>query len=556
MSYKQHYEEWLLKTDEDTQKELLSVIENEDEIKDRFYAPLSFGTAGLRGVMGAGLNRMNKYIVRHTTQALANLINQRKMNHMGVVVGYDTRLNSHFFAFEVCRVLTANNIKVYMFDELRPTAEVSYAILKMKAAAGINITASHNPREYNGYKLYWSDGIQISPAEAEIISKERENTDLFSDVMLADDEKTENNIIYLDKSFDDGFLKEISNLTINKNVILEQKDLAIVYTPLFGAGYRLVPEVLKRAGFENIVAVSEQSQPDGNFPGIKTPNPEYAENLELAIKTARQQGSELIIGTDADADRIGIAIRTDTGNYITLTGNQTGVILLEYMLSARKNAGTLPEKAAAVKTIVTTELASRICENYGVEIYNVLTGFKYIGEKIDEFKKTGRTYVFGYEESYGYLLGDYARDKDSVSAALLICEAAAYYKSCGKTLYVALNDIFEKYGYHAEDTSELYMKGIDGLEKMQATMNNLRENAPIELGGIKIVQVKDYLAGSDGLPKSNVLYYIFEDGTVLIIRPSGTEPKIKIYILTRGNNKTDTEEKINLIKSDINMKYV
>ena len=555
MGYRENYEEWLEKADLKTREELLLISGNEEEIKDRFYAPLSFGTAGLRGIMGTGLNRMNIYVVRHTTQALAALIKAREMNEKGVVVGYDSRLNSKDFAFEVCRVLVANRIKVYMFDELRPTAEVSYAILRLNAAAGVNITASHNPKEYNGYKLYWSDGIQISPSEARIISEERECIDMFSDVFLTDSSSAEKNIIYLDRAFDRGFLSAASGVCETGLAARPCRDLSVVYTPLFGAGYRLVPEILKSAGFKNIFVQKEQSVPNGEFPGIRTPNPEYAENLALAIETAKEQNSELVIGTDADADRIGVAVRLRDGTYKTLSGNQTGAILLEYILSSKKSAGVLPEKAAAVKTIVTTELVSAICKNYGVELYNVLTGFKYIGEKIDEFKKTGKTYIFGYEESYGYLPGDFARDKDSVSTALLICETAAYCKSQGKTLYDALCDLYLKYGYYEENTSEFYMQGLDGLEKMKNTMKSLRKNPPEALGGLAVSGIKDYIHGLDGLPASDVMYYILEDNTVVIVRPSGTEPKIKVYVLARGDDKFDTESKISAIKQEINQIY-
>lgn len=553
MQYQEVYEKWLNSpvVDEASKKEISEL--GEAEKKDRFYSYLQFGTAGLRGVLGIGSFRMNIYTVRHATQALAEAIkeNGEEACKRGVAVAHDCRIMSDEFAYEVCSVLAANKIRTYLFNSLRPTPELSFAVRELKCIAGINITASHNSKEYNGYKVYWEDGAQIGAEQADTILSYMNSLDIFDDVKIADKNTVEKYITVLGEEFDEKYIAKVLEQSINKDIIKEEKNLKIVYTPFHGTGYRLVPEVLRRVGFENIICVKEQMIPDGEFPTVKSPNPENKKSFEMAIKLAEETGSELVIGTDPDADRVGVCVRNDDGVFMPLTGNQTGAILLEYLINAKRENGTLPGNACVVKTIVTSELGTRICEKNGISIMNVLTGFKFIGEKMEMFKKTGKyTYLFGYEESYGSLIGDYARDKDAVVACMMICEVAAFYAKQGKTLWNALMEIFEKYGYHSESVFNISMAGVGALDKMQKFMLNLRQNPAKEIGGIKVGEILDFSDGLWGLPKSNVLYYRLVENSVVVVRPSGTEPKIKVYFMTNGKNREDAENRVEALRRD------
>ena len=532
--------------DEETKQELSAVANDADEIRGRFGAKLSFGTGGLRGVIGAGTNRMNIYVVRQATQGLADLIRScgEEACKRGVVVGHDSRNFSREFAVESCRVLIGNGIKAYLFDELRPTPEVSFAVRDLNCIAGINITASHNPKEYNGYKVYWEDGAQLAPEQADVVYASICATDILEGVKVSSVGEMQEKTVILGKDYDEKFLSCVLDCVIDPSVIQRQKDLAIVYTPFHGTGYRLVPEALKRAGFENITCVPEQMVLDGDFPTVKSPNPENKEGFTGAMALADQVGADFVIGTDPDADRVGVVVRDSRGEFVALTGNQTGALLLDYVLSSRKSTGNLPANAAVVKSIVSTELAAAICADYGVTMFNVLTGFKFIGEKIKDFEADGsHTYVFGFEESYGYLTGTYARDKDAVAAALLIAEMAAFYKEKGMTLADGLNALYQRYGVYYEKTHSLSMTGVDAPQKMKALMEKLRASRPDRLGGFTLSKMYDLLEGTMGLPKSDVLYYTFDDGSVLIVRPSGTEPKVKIYLLVSGETSAAAQGK-------------
>lgn len=561
MTYLENYKKWLESpvVDAQTKEELKQIAGDEEQIESRFIGLLTFGTAGLRGILGAGLNRMNVYTVRHATQGMAELIKREgpQACARGVAVAYDSRIMSREFSQEVCCVLAANGIKCWLFDSLRPTPELSYAIRKLNCIAGINITASHNPKEYNGYKAYWSDGIQLSPEQAKVVFDTMSKMDVFEDVKVVSFDQAQEWITVLDEDFDEFYMQQVLAQTIRPDVIRQQCDLSIVYTPFHGAGLRLVPEVLARAGFENVHPVEQQMIPDGTFPTVKSPNPENKEGFQLAIELAEKLGSDLIIGTDPDSDRMGIVVRKSDGEYVAVTGNQTGVILLQYILSSYAQLGSMPKNPLVVKTIVTSELASRICERYGAQIVNVLTGFKFIGEQIEQCVDTQKnTFVMGYEESYGYLVGTYARDKDGVVASLLIAEAAAYYRSRGMTLWDALCEIYAEYGYHMEQTVNLYMEGLDGKEKMKKLMAQLRDHAPAELGGIAVKEVRDYSKGILGLPKSDVLYYVLQDQSVVVVRPSGTEPKVKIYIMVSAKDEQAAQQKVNLLGQDLKQKYL
>ncbi len=553
MQYTEVYEKWMSSPslDEASKKEISNL--SDEEKKDRFSSYLQFGTAGLRGILGVGSYRMNIYTVRHATQALAEAIKEHGKDACGrgVAVAYDCRIMSPEFASEACSVLAANGIKSYKFNSLRPTPELSFAVRELGCFAGINITASHNPKEYNGYKVYWEDGAQIGAEQADSILSYMNSLDIFNDVKVADEKLLSEYVTVLDESFDEKYLAKVLEQPINREIIEEEKDLKIVYTPFHGTGCRLVPEALKRAGFENIICVKEQMVIDGSFPTVKSPNPENKKSFKMAIKLAEETGSELVIGTDPDADRVGVCVRNEEGVFIPLTGNQTGAILLEYLINAKKENGTLPENACVVKTIVTSELGTRICEANGVSIMNVLTGFKFIGEKMEMFKNTGKyTYLFGYEESYGSLVGDYARDKDAVVACVLIAEVAAFYAKQGKTLWNALMEIFEKYGYHSESVFNISMAGVGALDKMREFMLNLRQNPAKEIGGIEVAEVLDFSEGLWGLPKSNVLYYRLVENSVVVVRPSGTEPKIKVYFMTNGKTREDAEKRVEALRLD------
>ncbi len=552
---KEKLEYWLSSpvVDEETKAELKAVVADEVEVSRRFGETLTFGTAGLRGILGAGTNRMNIYMVRLATQGIAELIRKTgpEACARGVVVGHDCRIMSREFSWEACRVLTANGVKAYLFDELRPTPEVSFAIRELNCIAGINITASHNPKEYNGYKVYWEDGAQLGLEQADAVYASICANDIFTDVKVASVEETETETVLLGKDFDEKFMEKVLECTVNPDVIRRQKDLAIVYTPFHGTGYRLVPEVLKRAGFENVTCVPEQMVLSGEFPTVASPNPENKEGFAIAMKLAEEKGADFIIGTDPDADRVGVVVKDKDGEFIALTGNQTGALLLDYVLSARKATGNLPVNAAAVKSIVSTEMTTAICEKYGVKMFNVLTGFKFIGEKIKEFEASGAyTYVFGFEESYGYLTGTYARDKDAVAASLLIAEMAAYYREKGMTLADALTALYEEHGVYFEKTLSVTMKGLDGPQKTKALMERLVTVRPESFAGIPLKEVYDLNQGAMGLPKSNVVYYTLVDGSVVIVRPSGTEPKVKVYVMVKDQTKPQAEEKVENIRSD------
>ena len=553
MGYREEYEKWLSAkclTDEERQ-ELISIKDNEAEIEDRFYAPLKFGTAGLRGVLGMGINRMNVYTVRQATQGLANLIKGmgKKVCKRGVAVCMDCRIGSDVFSHEAACVLAANGISVYLFEALRPTPELSFAVRAIGCIAGINITASHNPKEYNGYKAYWEDGAQLPPKEADVVLAEIEKTDIFSGVKSMDFDKAVKKglITLMGEEVDEAFLVHSLGCAINREAPKSVSDnFKIVFTPFHGTGYKLVPEILSRIGLENVISVPEQSTPDGNFPTVKSPNPENREGFALAIELAKREDVDLIIGTDPDADRVGVVVRNDSGEYVTITGNQMGVLLLDYIIGAKKRAGTLTDKAYAIKTVVTTEMARKVCEMNDVKMYETFTGFKFIAEKIENVGSEG--FLLGYEESYGYLMGDFCRDKDAVTASIMIAEMASYYRTQNMSLYEAMQKLYEKYGAYAERTVNIVLPGVSGLEKMKSIMENLRNTPPQELAGGKVRRVRDYLTGKTNLGEelelsgSNMLYFEMEDDTRLIIRPSGTEPKIKVYVLATGDTVTKANE--------------
>lgn len=546
MKDREEYLRWLENPalDAASRAELEAIRDNEEEIRSRFGAMLSFGTAGLRGVMGAGTNRMNLYTVRQATAGLAEYLLScgNGAETRGVAVAYDSRRMSLEFSRTVCRVLAAYGIRSYLFDELRPTPELSFAVRDLHAAAGVNITASHNPKQYNGYKVYGEDGAQIGPEQADAVSARIRATDLFG-VRECSDAEVASWITVLNRDYDERYMAAVLSQVQDADVIRRMSGLRVVYTPFHGAGLRLVPEILKRAGFSNVYPVAEQMIPDGNFPTVESPNPENKEGFALGMKLADAVRADLLVGTDPDCDRMGVVVRLPEGGFTALTGNQVGVILLDYIIRTRKRLGRMPGDGCAVKTIVSTEMAARVCEKNGVTMYNVLTGFKFIGEKMEMFKREGGTFLLGFEESYGYLVGDYARDKDGAVAALLVCEAAAYYASRGMTLYDAMQALYREYGFHTETTSNFRVEGADASEKMKERMERLRKDPPKDVAGFRVVEVRDYLCGIDGLPPSDVLYDVLEDRSVVVVRPSGTEPKIKLYVMTAGETEEDSRMK-------------
>ena len=560
-NYQAVYEKWLAseKLGEREKEELRAIARDEDEKKIRFSSSLSFGTAGLRGVMKVGLNAMNRYTVAHATQGLAALILQEGRAADGVAVAYDSRNNSELFAKTSASVLAANGIKVYLFDALRPTPELSFALRELKCVAGINITASHNPKQYNGYKVDWEDGAQLPPEHAATVSSEINKLDIFADIREMDYQTAlnEGKIELIGEEIDEKYLRAVQAQTVNPSAVSDvADDLKIVYSPIHGTGHRLVPEILRRIGLKHLYTVDEQMVISGDFPTVAKPNPEYPEVFELGIKLANKVGSDLIVATDPDADRVGVMTRTKDGSFRTITGNQMGALLLDYIITAYKETDTMPDEPYAVKSIVSSEMATRICRANGVEMFNVLTGFKFIGEVIKNHEREGHgSFLFGFEESYGYLKGTYARDKDAVVASMLICEMTAYYRAKGMTLSDALESLFDKYGYCYEANRELYMEGVDGNERMAALMNGLRENPPAKFGDFAVTLVGDYQSQtitengesrSTGLPRSNVLYYELENGDVIVVRPSGTEPKVKFYYLLRAKDQIDAEAKMEI----------
>lgn len=568
MNYIKEYERWLTNADEATKAELTSIKDDDNEIKERFYKNLEFGTAGLRGVIGAGSNRMNSYVVGQATQGLANQLKKTNPDaeEISVAIAYDSRIKSDEFAKVSASVLAANGIKVYLFEELKPVPELSFTVKYKKTTAGIVITASHNPAKYNGYKVYGSDGAQLNPTLAAIVLEEIEKTDMFKDVLTCDFDTAVKNgqIVLIGDDVEDAYLDCVEAQSINPELIKEKGDtLTFVYTPFHGSGNKPVRKILSRLGFNNVVVVKEQEMPDGRFPTVKSPNPENKEGFTLAIEYAKECGADLIIGTDPDADRVGIIVKNKSGEYNTYTGNQVGAMLTEYILSSLKEKGQLPDDAYVVKTIVTTNLTQAICDYYNVEMKEVLTGFKFIGEKIKESEETGvGTYMFGFEESYGYLKGTYARDKDAVVATMLIAEMTLWCKENGSSLAEFMESIYKKYGYYTEYVESVVMEGIDGSERISAIMDGLRTNPPASVGGKAVIAVRDYSisvrteTATDKteeilLPKSNVIYLELEDGNNFVVRPSGTEPKIKLYCLLCGEDSAAAEALLEKVKEDI-----
>ena len=544
--YMKNYEKWMAYRglDSKTKAELAEIGRDEEKIKECFFAPLEFGTGGLRGIMRPGINSMNIYVVKQATQALANLIKSKgaEFEQRGVAVAYDSRNSSELFAKEAAKTLAANGVKAYIFDDVRPTPELSFAVRHLGCAAGINITASHNPKQYNGYKAYWEDGGQFPPEHAKTVLAEISKTDIFAGVLSSHygEMVKQGKIIIIGEETDREYLKNVTAQSARPDAIGQAPDFKVVYTPLHGAGYKLVPEALVRMGLKRLFFVEAQMRPDGDFPTLESPNPEYPEAFELGIELARAEGCALVIATDPDCDRLGVAAKTSGGGFATLTGNQVGALLLDYIIAAKKENGSLKPGHYAVTTIVTTELASKICEQNGVKIVKVLTGFKFIAEKIKEFEQAGGLeFLFGYEESYGYLAGAYARDKDAVSASALVVEMAAWYSRQNMTLFDALQKLYEKYGYCSEAVQNIEFPGLGGAEKMKDIMGHLRKNPPDEIGGYRTRETVDYADGSKptGLPVSDVLCFVLENGTKVIVRPSGTEPKIKLYHLLSAENE-------------------
>ena len=560
MDYRKEYEKWLASPalSEDERAELKALEGNDKEIKARFYGPLEFGTAGLRGTMYTGLHNMNRHVIRWATQGFANVIRAESTEAMkkGVAVCMDCRNHSAEFARETACVMAANGIHVRLFESLRPTPELSFAVREYGCQAGVNVTASHNPKEYNGYKVYWADGAQLPPQHAAAIADELTRIDIFTGVQSMDYEQAlaEGRIELLGEDCDRRFMANVMGMVNDYETVKKvADDFGLVYTPFHGCGYKLVPEALTRLGIKHLYCEPKQMVIDGDFPTVVSPNPENPEGFYLAIDLAREKNVDFILGTDPDSDRVGIMVRNKAGEFEPVTGNQTGVLLLDYLIGAMKRAGKLPAHPAALKTIVTTEMARAVAEANGLDCYDTFTGFKFMAEKMNELENAGKnTVIFSYEESYGYMIGHYVRDKDAVTASLLLTEMAAWYHAQGMTLFDALRSLYEKYGWYGEKTHNLVMPGLDGLEKMAALMQSLRAQPPVEIGGVAVAQYKDY---SDGtvrdaatgtitpmpLSGSNVLRFELTDGTHIVVRPSGTEPKIKVYILTKGADAAERD---------------
>ena len=573
MTWQENYQIWADRTDlpqnlqDDMKKLAADEKAAEDAAEDAFYQPLSFGTAGMRGLLGAGINRMNIFTVRQATEGLARLMDSLDdaVKGRGVAISYDSRHFSPEFAIESAKVLGAHGIKAYVFETLRPTPELSFTVRHLNAYAGIMITASHNPKEYNGYKIYGEDGGQMPPKESDIITASIREADMFEVPVKDEAELVEAGLLVkIGKDVDDAYLAEVKTVTVNQELIdTVGKDMKLVYSPLHGTGALIAGQALKNAGFENVTIVPEQAEPNGDFPTVKLPNPEDPEALAMGIALAKEQGADVVIAVDPDADRMGTAVRQPSGEYQLLTGNQIGAVLLNYLLTAKKAAGTLPANGALVKSIVSSEFAADIAKSFGVETINVLTGFKYIAEQIQHFEDTNEhTFLFGFEESYGYLVKSFARDKDSVQATVLLAEVAAYYKSLGKTLYDGLQELFEQYGYFVENTKSLTFAGIDGADKIASLMNKFRAETPAEFGGVKVAKVEDFSLQTETdtatgavtpmtLPKANVVKYWLTDGSWVAVRPSGTEPKIKFYVGTKGATAQAADEELAAIQATI-----
>ena len=563
--YMKIYQEWLSNPyfDEATKEELRAIEGNENEIKERFYMDLEFGTAGLRGIIGAGINRMNIYVVRRATQGLANYIIKQGAANKGVAIAYDSRHMSPEFAMEAAMTLAANGIKAYKFESLRPTPELSFAVRELGCVAGINITASHNPPEYNGYKVYWEDGAQFTPPHDKGVTEEVLAIEDLSTVKTTDEASATAAGLYqvIGQEIDDKYIAQVKAQVVNQKAIDEMQDqITIVYTPLHGTGNIPARRVMKEIGFTHVYVVPEQELPNGDFPTVSYPNPEAKEAFELGLKLAKEKDADLVLATDPDADRLGVYVKdTKSGEYIPLTGNMSGSLLCEYVLSQKQAAGKIPADGQVVKSIVSTNLIDAVAKSYGAELIEVLTGFKWIGKQILKNETTGHgTYLFGMEESYGCLIGTYARDKDAISATDALCEAAAYYKQKGMTLWDAMIAMYEKYGYYKDAVKAIGLSGIEGLAKIQSIMETLRNNTPTEVGGYKVTSARDYKLDTiknmatgevkpTGLPSSNVLYYDLEDGAWICVRPSGTEPKIKFYFGVKGTSLKDAEEKENAL---------
>jgi len=558
MDYKRRYEEWLNGEyfDEATRKELRDIINDEKEIEDRFYKDLHFGTGGLRGIIGAGTNRMNKYTVARATKGLANYILKQGEDEPSVVIAHDSRHFSREFAKEAAGVLLSSGIKVYLFEDLRPTPELSFAVRETKSMAGIVITASHNPPEYNGYKVYWKDGGQIVDPVAKELMEEINSISDFSGIQCLDGCSLEgfDNLHIIGEEMDKIYINKVKSLSLNPEVIKDVKDISIVYTPLHGAGNMPVRRVLKEMGFENVHVVPEQEKPDGSFPTVEYPNPEEKESFNLALKLAKKVDADLILATDPDCDRVGVMVRKADGEYYKLSGNQTGVLLGHYIFSSLKNKGLLKKDSFFVDTIVTGRMTEKIASSYGIDTVSTLTGFKYIAQQIKELDdEGGRHFVFGYEESYGYLTGNFVRDKDAVIASMLISEMAAFYKKQGMTLYDAMLKLYEEYGYHREELLSIVLKGKEGALAITNMMDNMRNNPPESVAGMKICEIKDYLTyeGPIKLPRDNVLYFVLEGDNWFAMRPSGTEPKLKIYIGVVDVSLEAAEDKSKLLLEGI-----
>ena len=569
MEYLNEYKKWCTSDvfDEKTKKELLNIKEDKKEIEDRFYKELEFGTAGLRGIIGAGTNRMNIYTVGKATQGLANYIKKNKGEKRGVAIAFDSRHMSKEFSEEAALILNANGIKTYLFESLRPVPELSFAVRELKCIAGIIITASHNPPKYNGYKVYWEDGAQIVPPVDKDIIDEVKAIEDYKEIKKISKEEGIKQKLYtvIGKEIDEKYMEALEKLVLNPEIIKKQKDLKIVYTPLHGTGNIPVRTILNRLGFENVYIVQEEEKPNGDFPTVDYPNPEDPKAFSLALKLAKEKDADIVLATDPDADRLGVYAKdSKTGEYKSFTGNMSGLLIAEYELSQKRERNNIPQNGILIKTIVSSNLADAISKKYNIQLKEVLTGFKYIGEQIKIFEKTNEnTYLFGFEESYGCLIGTHARDKDGIAAVMALCEAAAYYKEKGFTLWDQMINIYEEYGYYKEDLLSITLEGVEGASKIKEMMENLRNNIPTRIGDYKVEKFRDYKTEKiinmetkeeekTGLPESNVLYFDLENDFWVCVRPSGTEPKIKFYVGVKGSNIEDAEIKVKKLKEDLN----